>query len=74
MNDDPAILATPTPELPPLPASALSTETAVPEAAAEPAAPSISFADLGLNADVLRALTEMGFRPRPTRSSRPGET
>lgn len=61
MNDDPAFLSTPTPELPPLPASALTSETAVPAETAEPAAPSISFADLGLNADVLRALTEMGF-------------
>ena len=61
MNDDPAFLSTPTPELPPLPASALSTETTVPAETAEPVAPSISFADLGLNADVLRALTEMGF-------------
>jgi ATP-dependent RNA helicase DeaD len=42
-----------------------------PEAAgAEPAAPKISFAELGLHADVLRALDEMGFtEPMPVQAA-----
>jgi ATP-dependent RNA helicase DeaD len=62
MNDD-AFQSTPTPAapVPPLPDPGPMLDPAAPPGGAEPAAPSISFADLGLNADVLRALTEMGF-------------
>ncbi len=39
-------------------------------AAAEPAAPTISFAELGLHADVLRAVEEMGFtEPMPVQAA-----
>jgi ATP-dependent RNA helicase DeaD len=66
MNDDPAIQSTSTTELaaaPPLPP-----ETAV--ADDKPAVPSISFADLGLHPEVLRALTEMGFaEPMPVQAT-----
>src|SRR5450755_770915 len=58
MNDDPNFQISSTSELPPLPAPVAPPEASPPE---EPAVPKISFADLGLNAEVLRALTEMGF-------------
>src|SRR5450755_2099350 len=58
MNDDPNFQISSTSELPPLPAPVAPPEASPPE---EPAVPKISFADLALNADVLRALTEMGF-------------
>jgi ATP-dependent RNA helicase DeaD len=63
MNDDPGLLITPTlitpiPEVPSIPPPA---EAAEPAATGEIPAPGISFADLGLHADVLRAVTEMGF-------------
>jgi ATP-dependent RNA helicase DeaD len=65
MNDDPAFQNTPTTELAPPPAPP---ETA--GADDKPAAPSISFADLGLHPDVLRALTEMGFaEPMPVQAT-----
>jgi ATP-dependent RNA helicase DeaD len=59
MNDDPNFQTTSTSELPPLPAPVAPPEA--PPLPDEPAVPKISFADLGLNAEVLRALTEMGF-------------
>jgi ATP-dependent RNA helicase DeaD len=68
MNDDPAFQSTPSTELadPPLPPAPPET----PVADAKPAAPSISFADLGLHPEVLRALTEMGFaEPMPVQAT-----
>jgi len=65
MNDDPAFQSTPTTELAPPPPPP---ET--PVADDKPAAPSISFADLGLHPEVLRALTEMGFaEPMPVQAT-----
>jgi ATP-dependent RNA helicase DeaD len=67
MNDDPAFQTPSIPELATLPADqALPPEATLPvdpgaPAPGEPVAPSISFADLGVHPDVLRALTEMGF-------------
>jgi ATP-dependent RNA helicase DeaD len=64
MNDDSAFQNTTTPELPappPPPETTLADD--------KPAAPSISFADLGLHPEVLRALTEMGFaEPMPVQA------
>ncbi len=68
MNDDPAFHSTQSTELtdPPLPPP--PPETTV--ADDKPATPSISFADLGLHPDVLRALTEMGFaEPMPVQAT-----
>jgi len=68
MNDDPAFQSTPSTELadPPLPPPPPET----PVADDKPAAPSISFADLGLHPEVLRALTEMGFaEPMPVQAT-----
>jgi ATP-dependent RNA helicase DeaD len=68
MNDDPAFQSTQSTELadPPLPPPPPET----PVADDKPAAPSISFADLGLHPEVLRALTEMGFaEPMPVQAT-----
>jgi ATP-dependent RNA helicase DeaD len=60
MNDDPAFQSPPIPEGPSLPVPP-PVEAEPQTTASEPVPPTISFADLGLNTDVLRALTEMGF-------------
>ncbi len=61
MNDDPAFQTPPSPDLSSVPTPALPADVPLPADPGEPPAPSISFADLGVHPDVLRALTEMGF-------------
>jgi ATP-dependent RNA helicase DeaD len=67
MTNDDSAFQIPPPSSPPANASETTAGEAPP---AEPAAPTVTFAELGLHADVLRAVEEMGFQePMPVQAA-----